>query len=500
MLLLIALAGCGGDHRRPGLPVAPARPTLFPPPLPHIRHPEVDRRRPNIVFVLTDDLSTDLVRYMPAVQALERRGMTFDRYIVSDSLCCPSRASIFTGRLPHDTGVFTNIPPDGGIYAWAHHRDGLRTFAVPLHARGYRVALFGKYLNGYRADHDRVAPGWTDWAATAEGYNEFGYNLNINGLPVHYGIQSGDYLTDVLADRGARFIDTSAARREPFFLELATFAPHRPAIPAPRDAHLFPAARAPRGPAFNRPSIAPPAWLAGRPPLAPTTVERIDQDFRSRARSVVAVDDLITKLEAHLRATDQARNTYFVFSSDNGYHMGEHRLLPGKLTAFDTDIRAPLVVVGPGIGGGTRSGALVQNTDLAATFEQLGGIAPRPGLDGRSLVPLLHGHRPADWRRVALVEHHHPAHSHRDPDLQTGESGDPPSYAALRGRWFTYVEYDNGEREYYDDRGDPDQLFNRFILLTPAARARLHRELAVLVRCHGAAQCASTPPPSDSAR
>jgi arylsulfatase A-like enzyme len=491
LLLLTALAGCGGHHHKPSLPVAPARPTIFPPRLPHLRHPTIDRRRPNIVFVLTDDLSTDLVRYMPAVQDLERRGMSFDRYVVSDSLCCPSRASIFTGRLPHDTGVFTNIPPDGGIYAWSRHQDGLRTFALPLRARGYRVALMGKYLNGYRADHDRVAPGWTDWAATAEGYEELNYNLNVNGLPLHFGASPGDYLTDVIADRGARFVDTSARRGNPFFLELATFAPHRPSVPAPRDANLFGHARAPRSPAFNRQLMAPPVWLGRRPPLAPATIDRIDHDFRERARSVVAVDDLIRTLEAHLRATGQARNTYFVFSSDNGYHMGEHRLLPGKLTAFDTDIRVPLVVVGPGVPAGAHSGAIVQNTDLAPTFEQLAGIAPRPGLDGRSIVPLLHGGPPADWRRAALVEHHHPAHSHRDPDLQTGESGDPPSYAALRGRWFTYVEYENGDREYYDDRGDPDQLFNRFILLPAGVRAHLHQELARLRACHGAAQCAT---------
>ncbi len=448
-------------------------------------------RRPNVVFVLADDLSSDLVRRMPAVQALARRGASFSNYIVDDSLCCPSRASIFTGRLPHDTGVFTNVAPDGGAYAWRRHRDEQHAFAGVLRARGYRTALMGKYLNGYRADGGHVPPGWTRWAGTGKGYEGFGYALDEDGVPRSYGTAPGDYLTDVIARLGERFIG-----RRPFFLELATFAPHRPAVPAPRDASRFPGARAPRTPAYDRQIDDAPPWLAHRAPFRPATISRIDRDYRQRARSVVAVDRLLQGVEDRLQRLGELDDTYVVFSSDNGYHLGDHRLLPGKFTAFDTDVRVPLIVAGPGIRPGTRIDALAQNTDLAPTFEQMAGAPVPIGTDGRSLLGLLRGRPvPRDWRRVALIEHHHPPHGRHDPDHQSGESGDPPTYEAIRTRGETYVEYADGERESYDDRIDPFQLRNRYSTLRPRHRRALHRELRRLARCHGAGRCATSSAP-----
>ena len=105
------------------------------------------------------------------------------------------------------------------------------------------------------------------------------------------------------------------------------------------------------------------------------------------------MDDLIGRLESTLRARGLLDNTYIVFSSDNGFHLGEHRLLQGKMTAFDTDIRVPLVVAGPGVPKGRTSSRLVENIDLHPTFVRLAGGTPEAGVDGRSLVPLLHGTR-----------------------------------------------------------------------------------------------------------
>jgi N-acetylglucosamine-6-sulfatase len=465
LIATLAVAGCGHE-------ATAARP----------------HRRPNIVFVLTDDLSTDLLRYMPAVQRLQREGTTFDDYVVSDSLCCPSRASIFTGELPHDTGVFTNTPPDGGLYAYVRHADGNRSFAAALRAQGYRTALMGKYLNGYAAADGDVPTGWTDWSATGEGYQERNYTLNQDGRPAFYGRSAADYLTDVIAARGTRFIADAASGHEPFFLELATFAPHQPAVPALRDRRRFGHAIAPRTAAFDRPLTDPPSWLAGRPALSPREMRRLDHEYRRRARSVAAVNDLLERIEAQLRASGQAADTYVVFSSDNGFHMGEHRLLAGKLTAFDSDVRVPLVVAGPGVAPGRRISAVTQNTDLAPTFEQLAGAPISPATDGRSLVPLFAGATPPDWRRWALVEHHHPVRDAGDPDAQTGRSGDPPTYAALTGHRATYVEYVTGDREYYATRA---QLHNTYPRLSLSRRLRLHATLARLQDCHGASECAT---------
>ena len=115
-------------------------------------------------------------------------------------------------------------------------------------------------------------------------------------------------------------------------LELATFAPHSPFVPAPRDADDFPGLKAPRNPAFDTANTNAPAWLSHFTPLEPQQIEQIDTDFRRRAQSVQAVDRMIGEIEATLRAQGLAQNTYLVFSSDNGLHMGEHRLEPGKLT------------------------------------------------------------------------------------------------------------------------------------------------------------------------
>src|SRR3954453_21828868 len=142
LIVAIALAGCGGSAKPPR-PPAQARVPL---PLP------TDRiSGPNIVFVLTDDLSDDLLRFMPSVRELQREGTSFSHYFVSDSLCCPSRASIFTGKLPHDTGVYANSGPHGGVGAFRRNGNAMETFARPLRLRGYRTAFMGKYLNGYSA-------------------------------------------------------------------------------------------------------------------------------------------------------------------------------------------------------------------------------------------------------------------------------------------------------------------------------------------------------------
>jgi len=451
--------------------------------------------RPNIVFVLADDLSRDLVRFMPQVRALEARGTTFKDYFVSDSLCCPSRSSIFTGNFPHDTGVFTNVGFDGGIQAFYGHGDEQHTFNGVLQQAGYRTAMMGKYLNGYLQGPNRlpvpntyVPPGWNEWDVAGYAYPEFDYQLNQDGKLHYYGHAPRDYLTDVLARRGVRFIDRSAASGKPFFLELATFAPHSPYTPAPRDAHDFPGLKAPRPPSFDVLPTHPPRWLAGHPPLTKRQIRGINRVFRRRAQAVQAVDDMIAKIEAALAAHGMTRDTYIVFSSDNGLHTGEYRLMPGKLTAFDTDIHVPLVVAGPNISAGTTTDAMAENVDLAKTFTAIGGTTLLS--DGHSLMPLLGGGTPLRWRNAILVEHHGPdIDSAADPDAQTGRSGNPTSYEAMRTNRFLYVEYRDGDRELYDLQTDRFELHNVASSLSPAQLAQLHSELMRLESCHTGAAC-----------
>ncbi len=445
------------------------------------------RAKPNIVFVLTDDLSWNLVSHMQHVRQMRRDGVTFTRYFVTDSLCCPSRSSIFTGRFPHNTKVITNMPPDGGYQVFHQRREERSTFATTLSKAGYRTAFMGKYLNGYNPSSLLVPNGWSDWRGAGNAYAEFNYDLNENGTLFHYGNTPQDYLTDVIAAKGRSFINAAADAHKPFILELSTFAPHAPFTPAPRHAALFPSLKSPKGPAYNAAVTGAPHWLAGHAPLGTPAIRRTNQRFRKRVRSIQAVDEMIASIQLTLAARGLADDTYIVFTSDNGFHLGEHRLRQGKQTAFDTDIRVPLIVVGPGVPKGRTIRSLAQNVDLRPTFSRLGGAKVPRIVDGRSLGSLFHGKKPRRWRRAVLIEHHGPDTRGADPDRQ---SDNPTSYEAIRLSRSVYVEYRGGDREYYNIARDPNELHNTYNHLSKSKRRKLHRMLTRLKRCRGAKRCA----------
>jgi N-acetylglucosamine-6-sulfatase len=486
----------GQPKGRPPQPVAqpeplPAPPSATPPPPPPAS-PGADAagRRPNIVFILTDDLSLDLVQYMPHVVKMQQEGVTFANYFVTDSLCCPSRSSIFTGRFPHDTGIFRNTGSDGGFAAFHSRHEEQSTFATALAAAGYRTAMLGKYLNGYLPFKDPPEFGWSAWGVAGNGYPGFNYGFSDNGKFVRYGNRAEDYMTDVLAAKAIGFIRQSAG--SPFVVEVATFAPHAPYTPAPRDADAFPDLRAPRTAAYNAAADASePQWLRTHPPLSAADMAGIDRDYRKRAQSVLAVDKMIGDLEAAVAAIGEAGNTYFVFSSDNGYHMGEHRLMPGKMTAFDTDIHVPLIVTGPGVAPGRVVEEIADNIDLNPTFAEIGGAATAPNVDGRSLLPLMHGQSVAAWRKAALIEHHGPVRSVIDPDFPGLRSGNPTTYEAIRGSSWVYVEYADGEKEYHDHATDPFELHNTYAELSADRKASLHATVTALQNCHDAQSCSA---------
>jgi arylsulfatase A-like enzyme len=424
------------------------------------------------------------------VQALQREGMTFDRYFVTNSLCCPSRASIFSGQYPHSSGVLTNMPPAGGVSAFRRHD----TFAVSLEASGYMTALMGKYLNGYRPLAGRVPPGWTEWAVGGEAYANYDYALLTRKKGrtalARYGSSAGDYLTDVISRRGQGFIRRAAKAKRPFLLELSTYTPHAPFTPAPRDAATFPGLTAPRSTLYDAPQlVGAPRWLT-QGPLSAEQMADLDSDFRLRVQSVQAIDKLIGDVRAQLRRLGVAGNTYIVFSSDNGYHMGERRLHQGKQTAFDHDIRVPLIVAGPGVPAGATVSQPAANVDLRPTFEELADAFTGPQVEGRSLVPFLRGRAPA-WRDAVLVEHRGSNSRYGDPDAQFPGQGKPPSYSALRMPGALYVEYVSPRQppEFYDLAADPDARSNVFSSLGSGEQARLADRLARLRNCSGGVSC-----------
>jgi arylsulfatase A-like enzyme len=277
---------------------------------------------------------------------------------------------------------------------------------------------------------------------------------------------------------------------KPFLIELASFAPHAPYIPAPRHANLFPGLVYPHTPAFNAPHKATdPAWLQAVPLLKPAAIANINKIFRMRAQAVQAVDEMIGALQQQLVMSGHDKDTYIFFTSDNGYHMGEHEQPPGKQTAFDTDIHVPLVVTGPGVPAGLTIDQMVQNIDLCPTFSEIGGTPPPSTVNGHSLLSLLHGEKVADWRNVVLIEHHDPGYDPADPDADPGDVKNPSTYEAIRTATTVYVEYVTGETEFHDRTTDPDELTNTAAGLPAAQVAKLHATIAAIAGCKTADEC-----------
>ncbi|WP_235854909.1 sulfatase family protein [Nonomuraea aridisoli] len=439
--------------------------------------------RPNIVVVMADDLEFGTLPYFPNItRHLVYQGVSFDRFFVTNSWCCPSRASILRSQHVHSHGVLTNTAPEGGFDRF--HTLGLErsTIGTWMQQAGYRTALMGKYLNHYPGDtaaETHVPPGWNEWAVPVRAlYEEYGYRLNENGALRDYGWAEQDYLSDVLAGKARDFIGRS---KQPFFLFLAPVGPHNPANPAYRHAGAFPLAHAPRTPSFNQDDVSDePLWLRTRPRLTPEQVVEVDERHRRRLRSMLGVDDLVGTVVRALREAGQLDNTYIFFTSDNGFHLGTHRLKQGKTTPFEEAIRVPLVVRGPGVKANSTVSQMGVTIDLPATFAALGGATAPAFAEGRSLVPLLRGREPERWRRNALIEFVRPAN--RASAAQTPV----PAYQALRTERYTYVRYETGEKQLYDLHTDPYQLRNLAAYADPALIANLDARLAGMVACSGA--------------
>ncbi|MCI0475948.1 MAG: sulfatase, partial [Anaerolineales bacterium] len=484
----------------PNTPIAvkpSAAPTTRPTTSPTTQLSNYPTTRPNIIFILTDDLDVASIAFMPKLQELlVKQGATFNNFFVNVSVCCPSRATISRGQYTHNTKIFTNKPPDGGYETYHANGDENSTIAVWLQSAGYRTMHAGKYLNGYpnTVAPTFIPPGWTEWYSAAKGnpYSEYKYTLNENGKLVEYGTKPEDYGTDVYARKTIEFIQRSVKEGKPFFASINPYAPHGPSTPAPRHEKMFADAKLPRSPNFNEADVSDkPSFIKSRPLLTDRQITRIETEYRKRLQSLQAVDEMIENLIAALKSSGQLDNTYIFFTSDNGFHLGNHRLDYGKLTPYEEDSRVPMIVRGPGVPAGAKLDHIAGNIDFAPTWADLGGARAPDFVDGRSLLPVLKANPIAleNWRHCFLLQRGDPSGqgSDDDDDDETGFDLRPPemagllepldrlpdevagiapqvarpaNYQAIRVRQYTYVEYANGEKELYDLRADPYQLNN----------------------------------------
>ena len=427
---------------------------------------------PNIVLILSDDQRWDTLWGMPTVEeALASNGVTFANSFVVNPLCCPSRASLLTGRYSHSTGVYLNRPPHGGFTSF----DDRHTLATALHAAGYETGLFGKYLNDYGsrpAEAGYIPPGWDRWSVFLGGPRYYDYRLAENGTVHTFGHRISDYSTAVLAREAVQFVHDAHG---PFFLLFAPYAPHEPAIPPPAYEDAFAHFSWWKPPSFNERDLSDkPAYIRRLGPLTKRQEVRAARFRREQLEAALAVDDAVRALLKTLEQRGLLDRTFIAYTSDNGVAWGEHPLIAArKLVPYEEPIRVPLVIrYDPLVHEQpAQDGHLVLNIDLAPTLAALAGTS-MPGAEGRSLLPLLASRFPVPWRNDFLIEH-----------LAGPPQRDVPTYCAVRTERYKYVLYQTREDELYDLLRDPHELRNMASHPSTAAiKTRLRRRLAQLCK------------------
>jgi N-acetylglucosamine-6-sulfatase len=462
--------------------------------------------QPNIIFVIADDLDYASTQKMPEINSLlAEGGASFEQAFVSHPVCCPSRATVLTGLYDHNHNVISNnYDSGGGFQKFVEEGHEENSIAVNLQENGYQTAFFGKYLNGYPAgDPTHVPSGWDEWYGKLDGQRLYDYQINENGEEVSYGSEEEDFFTDVLSEQATDFVGRAAPEDRPFFAYVAPTAPHGPAIPAERHEGAFADEEVPRPPSFDEEDVSDkPSPINDADRISEEEASNIDDYYRQRLESMLAVDEMIGSLVEELEAAGELENTYIFFTSDNGWQQGEHRIRSGKNRTYEESARVPLFVRGPGVSAGTKAEKLALNTDLAPTFADLAGTS-FPA-DGRSLAPLMGGEEPASWRSSVLLEKL-PLEDTSEEEKgkgkgkgkgknkakdETGAAGVPkagasgePAFEAVRTGTYKYVEYDNGERELYDLTADPYEMESLHESADPALLEDLKAKLEALKSC-----------------
>jgi len=470
--------------------------------------------KPNVVMIMADDLDMDVFDsaleggYLPNIQReFVEKSTRFVESFVALPLCCPSRTTYLTGQYPHNHGILADSGQHGGFQQF--DRDG-STLATWLHAAGYRTGLVGKYLNGYgfspKDDHGTYTPpAWDTWDAV-HSVHQYDYDMSMNGTVFHYGNAEVEYQTDVLAGLALDFL-RHARSAQPFFLTLTPTAPHyedadgeggHTIRPPRRYLDTPPLKRLPveNRPSFNEAEMSDkPQWMRTLP-----LVDVVDQrtGYNSRIAAMRAVDDMVGTVVATLSSTGELANTLLIFTSDNGFQYGTHRLI-NKTTMYEESIRVPLYIRAPGQTQARTAAAWAMNIDWAPTIVDYAGADPDIPMDGRSLRPWVTAGS-ASGRHTLLVEH-----PPSNPNMASR-----PAYAMIRTRdpaltgdanrvtVLVYAETyspanELTDREYYDLSKDPYQISSQAGSSDPGIKARMRAlaaRLAELETCVGE-QCRS---------
>jgi N-acetylglucosamine-6-sulfatase len=483
----------------------------------------------NVIFILTDDMTSSELSAMPNVQSLlAAQGTTFNEAYVSFPLCCPSRATMMSGQYMHNHGVRGNFPPNGGWPKFRPHESN--DLPVWLQNDGYYNVHIGKYLNFYPANDNTlpVPPGWDEWyGKVSEDALYYNYQLIEKTGPsatphiTFYGDRPDDYQTDVFTDRAVNFVNDKSVANQPFWLNLWFNSPHGPFDPAPRDMFKLSGTPLPKLPAFNEKDIRDkPKWFRrqARRRLSRKQIALVDNERRRQEEQLIGVDEAVADLVQSLKDKGILDDTYIIFSSDNGFFRGEHRIVTGKYLPYDPASRVPLIIRGPGIPTGGVSNELVWNGDIPQTILQIAQGSQDNSLDGRSFLPYAQNPALRSTRPILLEGDTGPggtgaesaqSSSARAREARVGVAGkagvnnleqEPdaiksatntnaaPAYRSIRTDRYEYTIYANGQTELYDMKLDPAQLHS--LALDPRyrfVRKWLYDALIPLSSCAGPA-------------
>ncbi len=406
--------------------------------------------RPNLLLILLDDVRNDTLGctghplvQTPAIDQLAAAGTLFEQAFVTTSICAASRATIFTGLLESSHGYTFGKPPIPAAATAA-------SYPVRLRDAGYHTGFIGKF--GVKFEGRRGTDLFDEFSA-------------IGTHPYFRPLDDGStrHETDLCGDRAVDFLRRAPADR-PFCLSLSFNAAH--AEDGDLDDHFpFPPGVADlyQGVDMPPPRLADPAIFAALPEFLQNSLNRqrwfwrwdtgakYQHNMRNYLRMISGVDRVVARLREELQRSGAADHTVILVLADNGYYMGD-RGFAGKWSHYEQSLRIPMVIYDPRLGAsdrGRRSAAMVLNLDVAPTLLELAGVDLQAvPTQGRSLVPLLNGPMPVDWRRRFYAEHRM-------------EHEAIPQWEGVRGQRYSYAHYYQYDHEFLHDLGrDPDQLVN----------------------------------------